>query len=355
MMKKKERIASLSKEQQEFLQIAQSDGETVDYSISKQGGLILKGIAINEQTHINIPDKTVFTEICIIRNCHTVVIGDDCRFLRGIDVNTVNTLCFGLRGLFLDIIRIERCCSVSLWPGNALFCRLFIRESVITDIDEYLCVGVSATIIESQAVKTPKIIKTMCDWIFDNSDSLDMPFDRKCMDMWFVINGKDAARMVNAIELTEKFFIVENYIWTPSEYMDRYTCLEILSTNKDGVIKAVNVITNERKYVFISGGIPFIGNTAIEAKKMASIMLQPGEREWIVKGDRRGLDIDKKLSMNSIVKLYQALSDATIVDVVLLVRNNRLLNRKTLSLRELLMLSDKNVHIKRLKKVLVDK
>lgn len=355
MMKKKERTATLSKEQQEFIQIVQSGGGPVDYSISKQGGLILKDVFINEQTHINIPDKTVFTGTCVIHNCHTVVIGDNCRFLRGIDVDTVNTFCFGLRGLFLDIVRMGRCYSVSLWPSNALFCRLFIRESTITDIDEYLCVGVSATIIESQAIKTPRIVRTMRDWIFDGSDSLDMRFDRECVEIWFVINGKDAASMTNAIKLTEKFFIVGNYIWTPSEYMDRYTCLEILSTNKDGVIKAVNVVTNERKYIFIDGGIPFIGNTAVEAKRLASIMLQPGELEWIAKGDIRTLDIDKKLSVSSVVKLYQVLSDATIVDAVLLVRNNRFLNRKTLSLRELLMLSDKDVHIKRLKDILADK
>lgn len=257
--------------------------------------------------------------------------------------------------MFLDIVRMGRCYSVSLWPSNALFCRLFMRESTITDIDELLCVGVSATIIESQAIKMPRIIRTMRDWTFDNADSLDMRFDREHVEMWFVINGKEAASMTNAIEQTEKFFIVGNYIWTPSEYMNRYTCLEILSTNKDGVIKAVNIDTNERKCVFINGGIPFIGNTAVEAKRLASIMLQPGEWEWIAKGDIRTLDIDKRISMSSVVKLYQVLSDATIVDAVLLVKNNRLLNRKTLSLRELLMLSDKDVYIKRLNNLLADK
>lgn len=327
-------------------------GNDVDWSREsfylRGGKLYITSIRITNRREVVIPAKVYCTGEVFIANCGLVCFENNSVFSGAdITIRNVDRLTFGTINVYASRVIVSSVNKAFFGYRNAFFGSLHVYKSNIIQIEEEFSTGVSAVFTDTVIKNPPKVVKAMRKWETLNSDN-KLFFKEDDVGIYYIMDVRDKKLTSNERELSEKYLFSNKHLWTLDKWMNKYTTYKVTSTAKDGTARVRKLTTDEKEYIAFSEGIGFAGETAFKARKLASMMLRDGEGGRFDNDYMRRVGIGKKIPFDEAMKAYMVLSDSDIVDAVLLVKNNRLINKRKLSFIDMFCLHDFGGGIKRL-------
>lgn len=341
--------AELQYKHRELIDLMGNDVDWSKESFYLRGGkLYITAIRITNRRAVVIPAKVYCTGEVFIANCGLVCFENNSVFSgANVTIRNVDRLSFGTGNVYASSVIVGSVNKAFFGYRNAFFGSLHVYKSNIIQIEEEFSTGVSAVFTDTVIKNPPKVVKTMLRWETLNSDD-KVFFKKEDVEKYYIMDMRKKEYASDENELEEKYLYINEYLWTLDKWMNKYTTYKVTSISKGGITRVRKLTTDEKEYIAFSGGIGFAGETEFMARKMASMMLRNGEEKRFDDDYMRRVGIGKKIPFTEAMKAYMVLSGTDIADAVLLVRNNGLINKESLSFIDLFGLHDPRGGVKRL-------